>query len=307
MTKDFLLPLIRAALAEDIGTGDITSELLIPADLQARMAFVARQELVLAGAEVPGLVYSSLRAAGEAIQPSENWIAASAMPPHNDVVVKTHMHDGQRLKAGTVIATVSGPARAILTGERTALNLMQRMSGVATLTRKYVDAVAGTKAKILDTRKTMPGLRLADKYAVRMGGGMNHRMGLYDAVLVKDNHIGIRQEAGSMSELVKNTRTQITSLLPHASGPMPIFVECDTLEQVAQAIDAAPDRIMLDNMSLDMLREAVALAAGKVPLEATGGVTLSNVRDVAETGVDYISVGAITHSAPAVDIALDVI
>ncbi len=274
MTTDFLLPLIRTALAEDIGAGDITSQLLIAEDASAQLAFVARQEMVLCGGKVPALVYAELDARVRVTQKAE---------------------EGAKLAAGTVIATVSGPARAILTGERTALNIMQRMSGVATLTRKYVDALSGTKTKILDTRKTMPAMRLADKYAVRMGGGVNHRMGLWDAVLVKDNHIAA---AGSVAATLQHIRK---------TNDHPIFVECDTLAQLTEVLAAKPDRIMLDNMSLEMLREAVKITAGRVPLEATGGVTLANVRSVAETGVDFISVGAITHSAPAVDIGLDVI
>ncbi len=273
MPPAFLLPLIKTALAEDVGTGDITSRLLIPEGLQTSVAFVARQEMVLAGIDVPAMVYDEL---------------------DKNITVNTRAKDGDRLEKSAVIATLSGNARAILTGERTALNLMQRMSGVATLTRQYVDAIAGTKAKILDTRKTMPGMRQTDKYAVRMGGGMNHRMGLWDAVLVKDNHIAL---AGNLAEAVKYGR----------AGKVPVYVECDTLAQLAETLAAKPNRIMLDNMSLEMLREAVAMTAGKVLLEATGGVNLSNVRAVAETGVDYISVGAITHSAPAVDIGLDVL
>jgi len=272
MTHDFLIPLITSALAEDIGTGDVTSQLLIAEDAQATMHFTARHDMVLCGADVPGLVYAQLDAR---------------------VKVTKKAEDGARLSAGSIIATASGPARAILTGERTALNIMQRMSSVATVTRAYVDAVSGTKAKILDTRKTMPGMRLVDKYAVRMGGGVNHRMGLYDAVLVKDNHI-----AGNPDFVRK------LSALPKR---LPVYVECDTLAQLAAVIDTKPDRIMLDNMSLEMLCEAVRLTNGRVKLEATGGVNLGNVRAVAETGVDYISIGAITHSAPAVDIGLDAV
>ncbi len=274
MTSDFLLPLIKTALAEDISAGDITSQLLIAEDASAQLAFIARQEMVLCGGEVPALVYAQLDARVRVMQKAE---------------------EGAKIAAGTVIATVSGPARAILTGERTALNIMQRMSGVATLTRKYVDALSGTKTKILDTRKTMPAMRLADKYAVRMGGGVNHRMGLYDAVLVKDNHIAAAGRVANTLQHIRQTHS------------LPIFVECDTLAQLTEVLAAKPDRIMLDNMSLEMLREAVKITAGRVPLEATGGVTLVNVRSVAETGVDFISVGAITHSAPAVDIGLDVI
>lgn len=276
MTHDFLLPLIKTALSEDIGAGDVTSELLIGADATANMRFVARQALVVAGGFVPQMVYAEL---------------------DKDVRVAVIAREGAMLKAGEVIATVKGPARAILTGERTALNIMQRMSAVATITRAYVDAVAGTGAKILDTRKTMPGLRLADKYAVRAGGGENHRMGLYDAVMVKDNHLA---EAGiGMAQMVQKVREQ--------KPGMPIYVECDTLAQVREALGAQPDRIMLDNMPPDELREAVRICGGKVKLEATGGVTLENVRAIAQTGVDYISTGAITHSAPNVDIGLDVI
>lgn len=289
MTPDFLLPLIHTALAEDIGSGDLTSQLLISADVTGDFAFVARQEMVLCGVEVPGLVYSC----------HPEFVSGSP------IVVKTHIKDGALLNKGDVIATVSGNMRAILTGERTALNIMQRMSAVATLTRRYVDAVAGTKTKILDTRKTMPGLRMLDKYAVRTGGGVNHRMGLWDAVLVKDNHIaGIGVRGAGCGVRIEEVRKKL-SLNPHPQLPIPIFVECDTLDQLAEMLEAKPDRIMLDNMSLEMLREAVRITAGRVPLEATGGVTLANVRAIAETGVDYISVGAITHSAPAVDIGLD--
>ena len=197
--------------------------------------------------------------------------------------------------ARLITSDVDERDREFLTGERTALNIMQRMSAVATLTRQYVDAIAGLPTTILDTRKTMPGMRLVDKYAVRCGGGMNHRMGLYDAVLVKDNHIAA---AGGVALLLQQLRKTNT---------LPVFVECDALTQLDAILAAKPDRIMLDNMSLAELRQAVKMAGGYVPLEATGGVNLSNVRAVAETGVNYISVGAITHSAPAVDIALDAI
>jgi nicotinate-nucleotide pyrophosphorylase (carboxylating) len=270
---DNLKTLIKTALAEDVGSGDITSQLLIPEDASAELLLVARQKMVLSGVRVPALVYSSL-AAGL-------------------VGVKSQADDGDVLRAGDVIATLSGNARAILTGERVTLNIMQRMSGVATLTRQYVDAIAGTHAKILDTRKTLPGMRLLDKYAVQCGGGVNHRMGLYDAVLVKDNHVALM---GGIAQAIAHCRSQTT---------LPIIVECDTLEQLREVLAAKPDRIMLDNMSNDMLREAVRIVAGTVPLEATGGVNLQTIRGIAETGVDYISVGAITHSAPAVDIGLD--
>jgi len=277
MTHDFLLPLIKTALAEDIGSGDITSQLLIPERMEASMAFVARQKMVVCGVEVPKLVYAEL----------------------GNISVELLVEEGVAVSPGTMIAKVSGNARAILTGERVALNIMQRMCGIATITRSYVQAVAGTKAKILDTRKTMPGMRMLDKYAVRIGGGMNHRMGLYDAVLVKDNHIvGVK---GGLGELILATREKMKKL----GSTLPIYVECDTLAQLVQALAAKPERIMLDNMKPEMLKEAVKLTAGAVPLEATGGVTLANVHEVAETGVDFISIGALTHSVPAVDIGLD--
>lgn len=286
MTHDFLLSLIQTALAEDIGSGDITSALMIPDDAVMTAHFVAREELVVCGAEVPELVYAQFT--------------------NHEPQITTHVSDGHIAKPGDIIATVSGHARTILTGERTALNIMQRMSGVATLTKKYVDAVSHTKAKILDTRKTMPGMRMMDKYAVTCGGGVNHRMGLYDAVMVKDNHLGVRHEGLGMGERIKKIESQLTSLIPHPSSPVPIYVECDTLEQLREILPTKPDRILLDNMSLEMLREAVAIVKGAVPLEATGGVNLSTIRAIAETGVDYISVGAITHSAPNVDIGLDI-
>lgn len=279
--------LIAAALAEDIGSGDITSELLIPDTTQARMRFVAREGVVVCGGFIPVEVYKQLS---------------------GEVNVQVLAEEGSLVAAGTAIAEASGPARAILTGERVALNLMQRMCGVATLTHVYVDAVKGTKAIILDTRKTMPGMRSLDKYAVRTGGGQNHRMGLYDMVLIKDNHIeiGMRHEALGIRELVEKTRAQLSSLMPQASSLMPIVVECDTLEQLSEALAANPDRILLDNMSLQSLRKAVELTAGRVKLEVSGNVSLDTVRAIAETGVDYISVGKLTHSAPAADIGADV-
>jgi nicotinate-nucleotide pyrophosphorylase (carboxylating) len=264
---------IAAALAEDIGSGDITSRLLIPERTQARMQFVAREPMVVCGGFVPGAVYGAL---------------------HADVRVETLLPEGHAVGAQSVIASATGPARALLTGERVALNLMQRLSGVATLTARYVQAVSGTKALILDTRKTMPGLRLLDKYAVRSGGGRNHRMRLDDMVLIKDNHIAL---CGGIAEAVAKAR----------AGGVPVVVECDTLEQVAQALAAKPDRILLDNMDNAMLRRAVDMAAGAVPLEASGGVSLDTVAAIAATGVDCISVGRLTHSAVAIDIGADIL
>lgn len=276
-TAQPLLELIRTALAEDIGSGDVTSNLLIPEAAQADMVFTARAPMVVCGVHVPQMVYAELDAR---------------------VSVTLLAKDGDMLPAAGKIARVQGPARAILTGERVVLNIMQRMSGVATITRRYVDAVAGTKAKILDTRKTMPGMRMPDKYAVTVGGGMNHRLRLDDMVIVKDNHIAT---FGSVKAAVDTVKAAL------GGKNIPVVVECDTLEQLRQALGAHPDRIMLDNMSVDTLREAVEITAGRVPLEATGGVTLSNIRAVAETGVYFISIGAITHSVPAVDIGLDAV
>lgn len=287
MSIDFLLPLIKTALAEDVGSGDVTSQLLIPADRTASLQFVAREDMVIGGSEVPALVYTQL----------DESIIACALVKDGDFITK-----------GTIIAEVGGQARALLTGERVALNIMQRMSGVATLTRQYVQAIKGTKAVILDTRKTMPGMRLADKYAVRIGGGQNHRMRLDDMVLIKDNHLGMMiQDSGSrIQDIVENTRKQLKARNLKPETRIPVVVECDTMAQVEEAIAAKPDHILLDNMSLDDLRAAVKMAAGKIPLEASGGISLHNVRNVAETGVDFISVGAITHSARAVDIGLDI-
>ncbi len=262
--------IISRALAEDIGCGDITSNLLIPANQMAEMAFVAREDMVVCGSFIPELVYSG-------------------------VGVSVNVGEGEFVAAGTVLATANGSARMLLAGERVALNIMQRMCGVASLTREYVAAVAGTKAVILDTRKTMVNLRLLDKYAVTVGGGKNHRFRLDDMVLIKDNHIAL---CGGIAGAVAKAR---------AGKDLPIIVECDTLAQVAEAIAAAPDRILLDNMDNKTLQEAVVLAEGKIPLEASGGVSLASVRGIAETGVDYISVGKLTHSAPAADIGADIV
>jgi nicotinate-nucleotide pyrophosphorylase (carboxylating) len=210
-----------------------------------------------------------------------------------DVRVERHVADGDALPGAAPVATVSGSLRALLTGERTALNLLGRLSGIATLTRSYVDAVAGTGVAILDTRKTTPGLRLLEKRAVASGGGRNHRFGLDDGVLVKDNHLAV---AGSVARAVGRLR---------AATELPIEVECDTLDQVEEAIAAGADAILLDNMGLEDLSRAVALARGRARLEASGGVTLETVRAVAETGVDEISIGALTHSAPALDVSLE--
>lgn len=265
--------IIAQALEEDIGQGDITSQLLIAKDTRATMDFNAREDLTVCGGFIPAMVYKKLGA---------------------DVRVETLIAEGTQVKAGATIARASGSAQSLLTGERVTLNLMQRMCGIAKLTSQFVQAAAGTNAKILDTRKTMPGLRILDKYAVRAGGGYNHRMRLDDMVLIKDNHIAV---CGGITKAVQKVR---------AESKLPIVVECDTLAQVEEAIAAKPDRIMLDNMPIANIKKAVDMSGGKVLLEVSGGVSLESVRTIAQTGVDYISVGKLTHSAPAADIGADI-
>ncbi len=268
-------PLVRAALAEDLGrAGDVTAQACIAADARLTAVFAARQSGVVAG-------LACARLAVAALDPGARFETLAA--------------DGDRVEAGAVLARVEGNARAILSAERTALNLLGRLSGVATLTQAYVDAVAGTKARIADTRKTTPGLRHLEKYAVRCGGGLNHRFGLDDAILIKDNHVAA---CGGVGEALKRARAAAGHL-------MKIEVEVDGLDQLEEALPFAPDVIMLDNFSPDDLVRAVAIAAGRVVLEASGGVSLQTVRRIAESGVDVISVGALTHSAPVLDIGLD--
>jgi nicotinate-nucleotide pyrophosphorylase (carboxylating) len=266
--------IVLAALAEDIGDGDITTLSTIPEDMRLTGRFLAKESGVVAGIHLV-------------------WRAFALLDPRVEVLVL--IGDGLCVERGQVIAQVSGPGRAILTGERVALNFLQRMSGIATITRRYVDAVDGTGATILDTRKTVPGLRLLDKWAVRLGGGANHRVGLFDMVLIKDNHIAA---VGSITETVERVRAN------DAHG-RPIEVEVTDLGQLAEALELPVDRILLDNMPPDVLREAVILAGGRVPLEASGGINEATVREVAETGVDFVSVGALTHSVKAMDISLD--
>lgn len=265
---------LTAALAEDIGDGDVTGNSCIPADAVATLVMNAREPLVVAGLVHLPLLFSLV---------------------DDRVQVTLHVADGDRVEAGGKIATLTGPARALLAGERTALNLVQQLSGVATLTRRYVEAVAGTPAKILDTRKTIPGWRELQKYAVRCGGGENHRMGLFDAVLIKDNHIAV---AGGVEAAVKAAKAHAPTL--------PIQVECDTLAQLDVALAVGVDSVLLDNMDNATLAEGVrrARAAGVIS-EASGNVNLQTVRAIAETGVDRISIGKLTHSAVAVDIGLD--
>lgn len=272
-----IAPIIRAALAEDLGrAGDVTAQACIPTDTQLTAAFCARRGGVVAGLTCVRLTLTEL-----------------------DPTVKFTplVHDGQIVSAGTSLAQVSGNARAILTAERTALNLLGRLCGIATLTRDFVDAVAGSSAHITDTRKTTPGLRALEKYAVRCGGGTNHRFGLDDAILIKDNHVAA---CGSVGEAVRRAKA-------FAGHLVKVEVEVDNLLQLQEALAHDPDVIMLDNFTLEDLREAVKIADGRVILEASGGVTLDTVRGIADTGVDVISVGALTHSARVLDIGLDAI
>lgn len=269
---------VRAALAEDIGRGDVTTLATVPRAARALATMRAREPVVVAGLAFAESAFRQLSPA---------------------VRIKRRARDGQQVEAGQEVLEVSGPARALLGAERVALNFVQRLSGVATLTARFVEAVKGTRAQILDTRKTTPGWRRFEKYAVRCGGGQNHRLGLFDMVLIKDNHLAALREAkpNAIAAAVARARRQFPKLK--------IEVEADTLEQVAQAVAAGADLILLDNMPPEQLRRAVKLVSGRAKTEASGGVNLKTVRAIAATGVDYISVGALTHSAPAVDLGLD--
>lgn len=266
--------IVRNALAEDVGTGDVTSVPIIPPTARLEGRFLVKARGVIAGLDVVGEVFAQVDPA----------IAYAPM-----------VADGTPVLPGDVVARVAGCGPGILIAERTALNFMQRMSGIATLTRRYVDAVAGSRARILDTRKTAPGLRVLDKMAVTLGGGDNHRIGLYDMVLIKDNHI---EAAGGIAAAVARVREQARGLA--------IEVEVESLAQLDEALALGVDRIMLDNMGPDTMREAVRRAAGRVELEASGGINLDTVAAVAATGVDLISVGALTHSVSALDVSLEI-
>jgi nicotinate-nucleotide pyrophosphorylase (carboxylating) len=257
-------------IAEDVGAGDVTTLAVVDEDATCTAQLLVKEPGVACGLEAAAAVFAELGARLEAL-----------------------VGEGDLVQPGPV-AHVEGPARAVLTGERLALNLVGRLSGIATLTRRYVDAVAGTGASVLDTRKTTPGLRALEKHAVRCGGGRNNRLGLDGAILIKDNHLRL---AGSIGAAVERAK---------ATG-LPVEVECDTLDQVRQALDAGADTILLDNMALTQLREAVALVRGRAKLEASGGVSLESVRAIAETGVDFVSVGALTHSARSLDVSLEVL
>ncbi|MFL6933246.1 MAG: carboxylating nicotinate-nucleotide diphosphorylase [Xanthobacteraceae bacterium] len=261
-------------LAEDIGHGDLTSLAMIDADARGAFHMNARQPLTLAGIEV----------------------AAACFRRYDpEIEIEIAAADGQRVGPKARLITVSGRAQSVLTVERTALNIVQHLSGIATETSRFVDAIAGTRARLIDTRKTTPGLRMLEKHAVVCGGGANHRLGLDGGVLIKDNHIAV---AGSIVKAVERARSRVPSLIK-------IEVECDRLDQVREAVDAGADIILLDNMALEEMREAVRLVNGRIPLEASGGVRFETVRAIAETGVDFISTSKITQAAPAVDIGLD--
>ncbi|HKC03835.1 MAG TPA: carboxylating nicotinate-nucleotide diphosphorylase [Sphingomicrobium sp.] len=265
---------VTGTLAEDLGIGgDVTSAATMRGDAQFTAAIMAREPITVAGLEIAAAMFHALDA---------------------EVEIAELASDGDRIEARGVLMRLEGNARAMLAAERSALNTLQHLSGIATLTRCYVDAIAGTGATLLDTRKTIPGLRVLDKYAARMGGAQNHRMRLDDGVLIKDNHVAA---CGGVVEAVKRAKAANTGLQ--------VQVEVDCLDQIEPALSAGAERLLLDNMAPPMLREAVELVAGRVPLEASGGVRLETVRAIAETGVDFISVGRITQSAPAVDIGLD--
>ncbi|MGB4504028.1 MAG: carboxylating nicotinate-nucleotide diphosphorylase [Syntrophaceticus sp.] len=266
---------VRRALVEDVGKGDLTTNALVPENARAQGVIYSKAHGILAGMSAAERTFQYLDP-----QIEINW----------------ELVDGSRLVPGSVIARVKGKGRALLTAERVALNFLQRLSGIATATREILKILEGTKAQLIDTRKTTPGLRLLEKYAVRAGGGCNHRLGLDDGVLIKDNHIKI---AGGIKEAIRRAKAGV----PHT---IKIEVEVESLAQLKDALDAGADIIMLDNMSLDTMREAVRITAGRVPLEASGGISKETIRKVAETGVDLISVGAVTHSAKALDISMDI-
>ena len=272
MTVSVSVAEIKAIIEEDVGSGDVTAE-IIPESLTAEAEVITREAMVLCG---------------------QAWFDAIFRYLNHDIVIHWLVDEGQSIEKGTLICTISGSARSLLTGERSALNLLQTLSATATISRRYAEAVAGTGCKILDTRKTIPGLRKAQKYAVRCGGCYNHRKGLYDGILIKENHI---LAAGSIAEAVRAAR---------AVAGVPVEVEIESMQELTEALLAKPDRIMLDNFSLEDMRRAVKLTAGKVELEASGNIELDNCRTVAETGVDYISIGALTKHIHAIDLSMRV-
>ncbi len=268
-----LIKTVQNALAEDIGSGDITAHLIAP-ETQAKAQVISREQAILCGTAWFEEVFKQLR---------------------SQLQITWHVQDGETVKPDQILCELTGEARTLLTGERTALNFLQLLSGTATEVQSYVKAINGTGTRLLDTRKTLPGLRQAQKYAVRCGGGTNHRMGLYDAFLIKENHI-----------LAAGTITKAVAAARHQAAHLPVEVEVETLEQVREALQAGADRLLLDNFNLPQLRQAVALVQGQIKLEASGGVTLESIRAIAETGVDFISVGAITKDVRAVDLSMRV-
>jgi nicotinate-nucleotide pyrophosphorylase (carboxylating) len=275
MNEMTIQEIIARALAEDIGSGDVTTDATVEPDAEGEAAVTAKEEFIIAGGEIFLNVFL-------------------ALDPGIDFSVE--YLDGDRVKKGETFMTLNGPLSALLTGERVALNLLARMSGIATLTARFVREVEGTRARILDTRKTTPGLRALEKYAVTVGGGHNHRFGLYDGILIKDNHIAA---AGGIKNAVEAAKR-------HAPHVLKIEVECENMDDVKEAMKAGADIIMLDNMDMDSMKAAVKLINNRALVEASGNMTLKRVRAVAETGVDFISVGALTHSAPAADISMKI-
>jgi len=268
--------IVEQALLEDIGTGDITTEFIIPSNLKAKGIIKISEEGVVAGLDIVCLIFKKV---------------------DSEIVFQEKIKDGTKVARGKVLAEISGSARTILKGERVALNFLQRMSGIATITSKFCQEVKDLPVRIVDTRKTTPGLRILEKYAVLMGGGYNHRFGLYDAVLIKDNHIAV---AGGIKSAVNSVRKQI-------SHTIKIEVEVENLSQLQEALEMKVDIIMLDNMDLDTMKEAVKMAKGKAIIEASGGITLEKVRKIAQTGVDLISIGVLTHSVKSLDISMEIL
>jgi len=268
--------IVEQALLEDIGTGDITTEFIIPSNLKAKVIIKTSEEGIVAGLDIACLIFKKL---------------------DSEIVFQEKIKDGTKVARGKVLAEISGFARTILKGERVALNFLQRMSGIATITSKFCQEVKDLPVRIVDTRKTTPGLRILEKYAVRIGGGYNHRFGLYDAVLIKDNHIAV---AGGIRSAVNSVRKQI-------SHTAKIEVEVENLSQLQKALEMKVDIIMLDNMNLETMKEAVKMAKGKAIIEASGGITLEKVRKIAQTGVNLISIGALTHSVKSLDISMEIL
>ena len=268
--------IIEQALLEDIGTGDITTESIIPSNLKAKGIIKTSEEGIVAGLDIIYLVFKKL---------------------DPEICFQSKIKDGNKILPGEILAEITGPARTILKGERVALNFLQRMSGIATITSKFCQKAKDLPVRIVDTRKTTPGLRILEKYAVRMGGGHNHRFGLYDAVLIKDNHIAV---AGGIKSAVNSVQKQI-------SHTVKIEVEVENLSQLQEALKVQVDIIMLDNMDLETMKEAVKMVKGKTLIEASGGITLEKVRKIAQTGVDLISIGALTHSVKALDINMEIV